>query len=80
MQSGLFIENVFFFVSGTNKLCYVLENQSFHVTSVKKGYSLLCYQQQIGRLFLCTSDNEIMTISYPLGIIQFQNYILQDEE
>ena len=38
VQSGLFLDNIFFYVTNTGKLHYVMENTSFFVCAVKKGF------------------------------------------
>ncbi|OMJ29003.1 Coatomer subunit beta' [Smittium culicis] len=79
VASGCWIGSCFIYTNSSNRLNYLVGDQTFTIAHFSSSMKLLGYVARDNRVYLADKDLSIVSYSLPLAIIEYQTAILNGE-
>ncbi|OLY84802.1 Coatomer subunit beta' [Smittium mucronatum] len=79
VASGCWIGSCFIYTNASNRLNYLVGDQTFTIAHFSSSMKLLGYVARDNRVYLADKDLSIVSYSLPLAIIEYQTAILRGE-
>ncbi len=77
--SGLWYDEVFIYHTSKNKLNYLIDTQSFSITTLNSTYTMLGFYQASGKIFFMTKSFQLMGVNFPISFINYQGLIIKKD-
>lgn len=77
--SGIWYDDVFIYHTSKNKLNYLIETQSFSITTLNSSFTMLGFYQASGKIFFMTKSFQLMGVNFPISFINYQGLILKKD-
>ncbi|PVV04639.1 hypothetical protein BB560_000847 [Smittium megazygosporum] len=77
--SGCWIGSCFIYTTSSNKLNYLVGDQTYTIAHLSSSMKLLGYISRDNRVYLSDKNMTIISYSLPLGVIEYQTAILRSD-
>src|SRR5690606_1495687 len=79
VRTGEWVGDCFIYTTSTNRLNYLVGDQTYLITSFDKPMYLIGYLQRDGRLYLSDKEVNITSYSLSVSVIEYQTLVLRGE-
>ncbi len=74
--NGFYIDNVFVYQTGKNKINYCINEKIFNITTLSSNYYILGYLEATSKIYLMNKSFQLISYSLPYSFIMYQIAIL----
>lgn len=79
IMTGEWVGDCFIYTNSTNRLNYLVGEQTYTISHFDQPMYLLGYLQRDGRLYLCDKDVQVISFALSLTVVEYQTLVLRGE-
>lgn len=79
MRTGEWVGDCFLYTNSTNRLNYLVGDQTYTVSHFDQPMYILGYIQRDSRIYLCDKDVAVTSFALSLPVLEYQTLVLRDE-
>lgn len=79
VRTGEWVGDCFLFTNSTNRLNYLVGDQTYTVSHFDQPMYILGYIQRDSRIYLCDKDVSVTSFALSLPVLEYQTLVLRDE-
>ncbi|KAK5087190.1 Coatomer subunit beta' [Lithohypha guttulata] len=79
ITTGEWVGDCFIYTNSTNRLNYLVGEQTYTISHFDQPMYLLGYLQRDGRLYLCDKDVQVISFALSLTVVEYQTLVLRGE-
>ena len=79
VKTGQWVGDCFIYTNGTNRLNYLVGDQTYTVSHFDQPMYLLGYLPRDGRIYICDKDVHVTSFALSLSVVEYQTLILRDD-
>lgn len=79
ITTGEWVGDCFIYTNSTNRLNYLVGQQTYTISHFDDSMYLLGYLQRDGRLYLCNKDVQVVSFSLSLSVVEYQTLVLRGD-
>ncbi|KXT08625.1 hypothetical protein AC579_5972 [Pseudocercospora musae] len=79
VRTGQWVGDCFVYTNSTNRLNYLVGDQTYTVSHFDQPYYVLGYLPRDGRVYICDKDVNVTSFAVSVSVIEFQTLVLRGE-
>ncbi len=79
VKSGEWVGDCFIYTNSTNRLNYLVGDQTYTISHFDHPMFLLGYIQRDSRIYLCNKEVTVTSFSLSLGVVEYQTLVLRGD-
>src|SRR5882757_1355472 len=79
VRTGEWVGDCFIYTNSTNRLNYLVGDQTYTISHFDQPMYLLGYIQRDSRIYLCDKDVNVTSFSLSLSVVEYQTLVLRDD-
>jgi len=79
VRTGEWVGDCFIYTNSTNRLNYLVGDQTYTISHFDQPMYLLGYIQRDSRVYLCDKDVNVTSFSLSLSVVEYQTLVLRDD-
>ncbi|RQM07961.1 hypothetical protein DH86_00000856 [Scytalidium sp. 3C] len=79
VRTGEWVGDCFIYTNSTNRLNYLVGDQTYTISHFDQGMYLLGYIQRDSRVYLCDKDVNVTSFSLSLSVVEYQTLVLRGD-
>ncbi len=79
VRTGEWVGDCFIYTNSTNRLNYLVGDQTYTISHFDHPMYLLGYIQRDSRIYLCDKDVNVTSFSLSLSVVEYQTLVLRDD-
>lgn len=79
VRTGQWVGDCFVYTNSTNRLNYLVGDQTYTVSHFDQPYYVLGYLTRDGRVYVCDKDVNVISFALSVSVIEFQTLVLRGE-
>ncbi|KAJ9649908.1 Coatomer subunit beta', partial [Neophaeococcomyces mojaviensis] len=79
IMTGEWVGDCFIYTNSTNRLNYLVGEQTYTISHFDQPMYLLGYLQRDGRLYLCDKDVQVVSFALSLTVVEYQTLVLRGD-
>jgi coatomer subunit beta' len=79
VRTGQWVGDCFVYTNNTNRLNYLVGDQTYTITHFDQPYYVLGYLTRDGRVYVCDKDVNVTSFAVSVSVIEFQTLVLRGE-
>lgn len=79
VRTGEWVGDCFLYTNSTNRLNYLVGDQTYTVSHFDQPMYILGYIQRDSRIYLCDKDVAVTSFALSLPVLEYQTLVLRDE-
>ncbi|KXS93646.1 hypothetical protein AC578_4207 [Pseudocercospora eumusae] len=79
VRTGQWVGDCFVYTNSTNRLNYLVGDQTYTVSHFDQPYYVLGYLPRDGRVYICDKDVNVTSFALSVSVIEFQTLVLRGE-
>ncbi|ELR04128.1 hypothetical protein VC83_02050 [Pseudogymnoascus destructans] len=79
VRTGEWVGDCFIYTNSTNRLNYLVGDQTYTISHFDHPMYLLGYIQRDSRIYLCDKDVSVTSFSLSLSVVEYQTLVLRDD-
>ncbi|OBT54865.1 hypothetical protein VE04_03765 [Pseudogymnoascus sp. 24MN13] len=79
VRTGEWVGDCFIYTNSTNRLNYLVGDQTYTISHFDQPMYLLGYIQRDSRIYLCDKDVSVTSFSLSLSVVEYQALVLRDD-
>jgi coatomer subunit beta' len=79
VRTGEWVGDCFIYTNSTNRLNYLVGDQTYTISHFDHPTYLLGYIQRDSRIYLCDKDVAVTSFSLSLSVVEYQTLVLRDD-
>ncbi|KAK0248223.1 hypothetical protein B0A54_08377 [Friedmanniomyces endolithicus] len=79
VRTGQWVGDCFVYTNSTNRLNYLVGDQTYTVSHFDQPYYVLGYLTRDGRVYVCDKDVQVSSFALSLSVIEYQTLVLRGD-
>jgi len=79
VRTGEWVGDCFIYTNSTNRLNYLVGDQTYTISHFDQSMYLLGYIQRDSRIYLCDKDVTVISFSLSLSVVEYQTLVLRGD-
>jgi len=79
VRTGEWVGDCFIYTNSTNRLNYLVGDQTYTISHFDQPMYLLGYIQRDSRIYICDKDVNVTSFSLSLSVVEYQTLVLRDD-
>lgn len=79
VRTGEWVGDCFIYTNSTNRLNYLVGDQTYTISHFDQGMYLLGYIQRDSRIYLADKDVNVTSFALSLSVVEYQTLVLRDD-
>ncbi|TKA61422.1 hypothetical protein B0A55_10856, partial [Friedmanniomyces simplex] len=79
VRTGQWVGDCFVYTNSTNRLNYLVGDQTYTVSHFDQPYYVLGYLTRDGRVYVCDKDVQVTSFALSLSVIEYQTLVLRGD-
>lgn len=79
VRTGQWIGDCFVYTNSTNRLNYLVGDQTYTISHFDQPYYVLGYLTRDGRVYVCDKDVQVLSFALSVNVIEYQTLVLRGD-
>ncbi|KXL44684.1 hypothetical protein M433DRAFT_149637 [Acidomyces richmondensis BFW] len=79
VRTGQWVGDCFVYTNSTNRLNYLVGDQTYTISHFDQPYYVLGYLTRDGRVYVCDKDVQVMSFGLSVSVIEYQTLVLRGD-
>lgn len=79
VRTGQWVGDCFVYTNSTNRLNYLVGDQTYTISHFDQPYYVLGYLMRDGRVYVCDKDVQVMSFGLSVSVIEYQTLVLRGD-